>query len=94
MKNGDDPQAVILSHRRRICAQVERPGSGRSFVSVRMMPWLQVMEAIGEDLSQEGPSLQSPAWHETLLRGTTLRVPSGPDQNFDWQEAKKETEAV
>ncbi|MBA3966822.1 MAG: hypothetical protein H0X47_13840 [Nitrospirales bacterium] len=39
--------------------QVERPGSGRSFDSVRMMPWLQVMEAIGEDLSHVGPSLQS-----------------------------------
>lgn len=37
MKGESHQQAGILSHRRRICVQVERPGSGRSFVSVRVL---------------------------------------------------------
>jgi hypothetical protein len=41
---------------------------------------LQVMEAIWEDLSQEDQFVQSPAWHESLLRETEQRVQSGEEQ--------------
>jgi hypothetical protein len=51
---------------------------------------LRVMEAIWEDLSSEDQSLQSPAWHESLLQETEQRVQSGQEQAIDWKEAKKE----
>lgn len=51
---------------------------------------LRVMEAIWEDLSSEDQSIQSPAWHESILQETEQRVQSGQEQAFDWKEAKKE----
>ena len=51
---------------------------------------LRVMEAIWEDLSSEDQSMQSPAWHESILQETEQRVQSGQEQTFDWKEAKKE----
>ena len=51
---------------------------------------LRVMEAIWEDLSSEDQSIQSPAWHESILQETKQRVQSGQEQIFDWKEAKKE----
>jgi phosphoribosylanthranilate isomerase len=51
---------------------------------------LRVMEAIWEDLSSEDQSIQSPAWHESILQETEQRVQSGQEQTFDWKEAKKE----
>lgn len=51
---------------------------------------LRVMEAIWEDLSSEEQSLQSPAWHESVLRETEQRIQSGSEQSIDWKEAKKE----
>jgi hypothetical protein len=51
---------------------------------------LRVMEAIWEDLSGEDQSIQSPAWHESLLQETEQRVQSGQEKILDWKEAKRE----
>jgi len=51
---------------------------------------LRVMEAIWEDLSSDAQSIQSPAWHESVLEETEGRVQSGKEKILDWQEAKKE----
>ncbi len=51
---------------------------------------LRIMEALWEDLSSEDQSIQSPAWHESLLQETEQRVPAGQERIHDWKEAKKE----
>ena len=51
---------------------------------------LRVMEAIWEDLSSEDQSIQSPAWHESVLKETEQRVQAGQEKILDWKEAKKE----
>ncbi|GJL63450.1 MAG: addiction module antitoxin RelB [Nitrospirales bacterium] len=50
---------------------------------------LRVMEAIWEDLSSEDQSIQSPAWHESVLQETEQRVQSGSEQTLDWKKAKQ-----
>jgi hypothetical protein len=49
----------------------------------------QVMEAIGRNFLKKAHRF-TPCLHETLLGETTLRVPSGSEQIFDWQERRKE----
>ena len=51
---------------------------------------LRVMEALWEDLSREDQSIQSPAWHKSLLQETEQRVQTGQEKILDWKEAKKE----
>lgn len=51
---------------------------------------LRIMEALWEDLSNEDQSLQSPAWHESLLQETEQGVQAGQENIHDWKEAKKE----
>ncbi len=51
---------------------------------------LRIMEALWEDLSSEEQSVQSPAWHESLLQETEQRVEAGQEKFLDWKEAKKE----
>ncbi|MGV7229488.1 MAG: addiction module protein [Nitrospirales bacterium] len=51
---------------------------------------LRIMEAVWEGLSSEGQSIQSPAWHESLLQETEQRVQAGQEKILDWKEAKKE----
>jgi hypothetical protein len=51
---------------------------------------LRIMEALWEDLSSEDQSIQSPAWHESLLQETEQRVHAGQEKIHDWKEAKKE----
>ena len=51
---------------------------------------LRVMEAIWEDLASDEQSIQSPAWHESILAETEERVQSGKENILDWPEAKKE----
>ena len=51
---------------------------------------LRVMEAIWEDLSSEDQTMESPAWHESILQETEQRVQSGKEQILDWKEAKKD----
>ncbi len=49
---------------------------------------LQVMEEIWDDLCREPAQVNSPTWHETVLRGREKRVRSGDAQFSDWSQAK------
>ena len=51
---------------------------------------LRVMEALWEDLCREDQSIQSPAWHESVLRETEERVQTGQEKILDWKVAKRE----
>ena len=51
---------------------------------------LQTMEAIWEDLSKADAEVESPAWHETVLRETEARVAAGQERIADWEIAKRE----
>ena len=49
---------------------------------------LQAMEALWEDLSREPNHIQSPSWHEDVLKETERRVESGETTFSDWEKAK------
>lgn len=49
---------------------------------------LQAMEAPWEDLSREPDRIESPSWHQDILRETERRVESGEATFSDWQKAK------
>ena len=51
---------------------------------------LQAMEAIWADLSRNDTEVQSPAWHETVLRETEARAAAGEEQAVDWDKAKRD----
>ena len=51
---------------------------------------LQTMEAIWEDLSHAESEVESPAWHEDLLKETEARVAAGLERIADWEIAKRE----
>lgn len=48
------------------------------------------MEAIWADLSKDDAQVESPAWHESVLKETEARVAAGQEQISDWQTAKRE----
>jgi hypothetical protein len=49
---------------------------------------LQAMEALWEDLSREPDRIESPSWHQDLLKETERRVESGQAKFSDWEKAK------
>ncbi len=49
---------------------------------------LQAMEAIWEDLSRNAASLESPVWHEEVLRERDRQVETGEATFMDWEQAK------
>ena len=49
---------------------------------------LQAMEALWEDLSREPDRVESPSWHQELLKETESRVESGEATFSDWEKAK------
>jgi hypothetical protein len=49
---------------------------------------LQAMEALWEDLSREPDRIESPSWHQDLLKETESRVESGEATFSDWEKAK------
>ena len=49
---------------------------------------LQAMEALWEDISREPDRIESPGWHQDLLKGTESRVQSGEATFADWEKAK------
>jgi hypothetical protein len=49
---------------------------------------LQVMEALWADLSRQETQLESPAWHEQVLRERDEAVRSGKEKPLDWETAK------
>jgi len=51
---------------------------------------LQTMEAIWADLSKAETDVESPAWHENVLRETEARVTAGQERIADWETAKRE----
>jgi len=51
---------------------------------------LQTMEALWTDLSKVEGEVESPAWHEDVLRETDARVAAGQERIADWETAKRE----
>ena len=49
---------------------------------------LQIMEALWDDLSRDPDALESPAWHEDILRARQERLASGEAEFVDWEQAK------
>jgi len=49
---------------------------------------LQAMEALWEDLSRNPDNLESPAWHEDVLREREERLASNEASVMDWEQAK------
>jgi len=49
---------------------------------------LQAMEALWDDLSRDPDTLESPAWHEDVLRERDEQVAAGEAEFVDWEEAK------
>jgi hypothetical protein len=49
---------------------------------------LQAMEALWEDLSREPDRIESPSWHEDVLKETERRVESGEATFSDWEKAR------
>ena len=50
---------------------------------------LRLMEALWDDLSHEGEEVDSPSWHEAVLKETEQRVASGEETPLDWVAAKR-----
>ncbi len=50
---------------------------------------LRLMEALWDDLSHRGEEVDSPGWHEAVLRETGERVASGEEVPLDWGAAKR-----
>jgi len=51
---------------------------------------IQTMEAIWTDLSKLEAEVESPAWHEDVLKETEARVASGQERIADWETAKRD----
>lgn len=49
---------------------------------------LQTMEALWENLSVDPTAIESPAWHEEVLRERESRIASGEAKFIDWEKAK------
>lgn len=51
---------------------------------------VQLMEAIWIDLSRSDDAVESPVWHETLLRETEAKYSQGEEPVWDWEDAKRD----
>ncbi|HEX7618848.1 MAG TPA: addiction module protein [Verrucomicrobiae bacterium] len=51
---------------------------------------LRAMEMLWADLSRNEADLESPAWHEDVLRDREARIKSGKESFMDWETAKKQ----
>jgi Putative addiction module component len=51
---------------------------------------LRAMEALWADLSRNEQNIDSPAWHEDVLKEREQRVKSGQERFESWEEAKRE----
>lgn len=51
---------------------------------------LRLMEALWSDLSRNERRLDSPAWHEQVLKERDERVRSGQETFVDWESAKQQ----
>ena len=50
---------------------------------------LRLMEALWDDLGHDGIEMDSPDWHEAVLRETEHRVASGEETPVAWDAAKR-----
>jgi hypothetical protein len=50
---------------------------------------LRAMEMLWADLSRNEAQIESPAWHENVLRDREARIKSGEEKFLDWETAKK-----
>ncbi len=51
---------------------------------------LRVMEDIWEDLSGEGGQIESPEWHNVVLKETNSSFKAGLEKSINWSDAKQE----
>jgi Putative addiction module component len=51
---------------------------------------LRAMEALWADLSRNEENIQSPPWHEQVLKERDERVKSGQEKFVSWADAKRE----
>jgi hypothetical protein len=51
---------------------------------------LQTMEALWTALSRTETEVESPAWHNAVLKETETRVTAGQERIADWETAKRE----
>ena len=49
---------------------------------------LRAMEALWQEISNEVPAPESPAWHGEVLEQTQARVTAGTEKTLSWEEAK------
>lgn len=50
---------------------------------------LDVMEKLWVDLSRDDAAVESPAWHEAVLREREIAVREGREVPLDWETAKR-----
>ncbi len=50
---------------------------------------LNLMESIWEDITQDESAIESPAWHEEVLKGREDALASGKANVSDWETAKE-----
>ena len=50
---------------------------------------IRLMESLWTALSQQGEEIDSPQWHEVVLRQTEQRVAVGKEEAVDWDDAKR-----
>lgn len=51
---------------------------------------LRAMEALWADLSRNETQLESPTWHEDVLKEREQKIKSGAESFIDWETAKKQ----
>lgn len=51
---------------------------------------LRVMETLWADLSRNEQEIESPEWHEQVLRERDERVRTGQESFIDWETAKQQ----
>jgi len=49
---------------------------------------LDLMESIWDDLTRDEKTLESPAWHEAVLKDREKALAEGKATASDWEEAK------
>ena len=51
---------------------------------------LRIMEELWTDLSRENSQVESPGWHEDVLRQRAEAVKSDKESFIDWEDVKKQ----
>ncbi|OAI56697.1 acyl-protein synthetase [Verrucomicrobiaceae bacterium SCGC AG-212-N21] len=49
---------------------------------------LEALEEIWADLSRDAEAMESPSWHEQVLKETEERFRAGQETPVDWETAK------